>query len=505
MFAYFIMKLLKRADDPPVPNGLTSSLEDGDKLIPDLKSLKKMSSQIPLPGEMSRRHAIKKSKFKRKPTPKPGRVKSLLNTGFILLMLGVIAFSVYQVGSHVTVGLNTLRTQEILDESYVRLELYLFRDEEILTCEGSDVYLYAVPDGGRVGVGCPLGTAYALGDEAAVRELQPKLNAYGERMDLLHSLDGQGTPADARDAAEAVDRAYVELLDAARRGDLSAVSGYADGMQEGLGRYDILTGVTGGDSLAAIESERAALVAGLPEIASMTARQSGYFYYTCDGYEGSFHSSAALNMTPAEFFTLTDQAAAAVPVGTVGKMAAQPTWYAAAYVPLSDAALEVFQQGYSHGTTYTMRVTDGADVELHMTIIRLVPDEGGALLVFRSQDMPAGFDFPRSFTAETVSLQVSGYRIPAEALVTLHSRETGEQVTGVYILSGNVVEFRKINIRVARDGYVIASLREDMKAYLDSLPDEEYAKQTADGWSYLGLNDNIITSGNELYEGKVIG
>ena len=119
--------------------------------------------------------------------------------------------------------------------------------------------------------------------------------------------------------------------------------------------------------------------------------------------------------------------------------------------------------------------------------------------------MPAGFDFPRSFTAETVALQAGGYRIPSEALVTLHSHKTGEDVTGVYILAGNVVEFRKISIQVARDGYVIAHTYEDMKAYLDSLTDEERRKRTADGWSYLGLNDNIITSGNELYEGKVIG
>ena len=44
-----------------------------------------------------------------------------------------------------------------------------------------------------------------------------------------------------------------------------------------------------------------------------------------------------------------------------------------------------------------------------------------------------------------------------------------------------------------------------MQAYLDSLPEEERDRRTADGWSYLRLNDNIITGGNELYEGKVIG
>ena len=462
--------------------------------MPDMQDL---NSRIPLPPRVSRRLSRGRSK--------PGRAQALLNAGFVLLMLGVIGFAIYQVARHVTVGLNTLRTQEILDESYVELEFYIFRDEQPLFAEGSDTYLYAVPNGGRVGVGHTLGTAYAVGDADTAADLRQKLNAYGERMELLKALGGLGTPADARDAAEAVDRDYLNLLEAAGKGDLSAVEGYMNSMQNGIGRYEILTGAAGSQSLAALEQERAALVAGLAPTATVTTDRSGYFYYDCDGYESVFAYDLPMTMTPADFRALTEQTANTLSAGTVGKMVYNPTWYAAAYVPLSDPAIEVFQQGIQYGTTYTVRVTNGADVELDLTIVRMEPDEGGALLVFRSQDMPEGFDFPRSFTAETVFLQISGYRIPAEAVVTLRSPETGEDVKGVYILSGNVVEFRKISIRVARDGYIIANTYEDMKAYLDSLTDEEREARTADGWSYLNLNDNIITSGNELYEGKVIG
>jgi hypothetical protein len=209
------------------------------------------------------------------------------------------------------VGLNTLRTQEILDESYVSLELYLFRDEQLLTVEGSDTYLYAASNGQRLGVGQPIGTAYSAGTAATVDPmLQQKLNAYGRRIRLMQTLGGIGTPSDVRDTAAEVDRDYLGLLDALEKGDLSAVDGYAVGMQDGINRYDILTGNLGDMSLPGLEAERDALVAGLPVVAELTAEQSGYFYYTCDGYEGSFHSAAALNMTPAEFFALTEQAAA---------------------------------------------------------------------------------------------------------------------------------------------------------------------------------------------------
>lgn len=445
---------------------------------------------------------------RRLPSPrgkwKPDRVSALLNAGFIVLMLGVIGFAIYQVARHMTVGLNTLRTQEIVDESYVQLELYIFRDEQVLVSEGSDTYLYGIGNGERVGVGQSLGIAYRAGDAAVAADLQKQLNAYGDRIALLRQLGGTGTPSDARDAADAVDRDYLGLLEAGGKGDLSAVGGYADSMLDGIGRYDIITGATGSQSVASLQTERDALVAGLTRVSAMSTDRSGYFYYACDGYESVFNYASAMTMTPDEFLTMTESPSYHIPEGAVGKMVYSSTWYAAAYIPLSDGAVEVFQQGIATGTTYTMHVDGNADTELDMTVVRLVPTEEGALVVFRSQDMPNGFDFPRSFRAETVALRTAGYRIPTEAVVTLHSKETGEDVTGVYILSGNVVEFRKIRIHVRRDGYIIADTYEEVKAYLDTLTDEEYEKCTADGWSYLGLNDNIITGGNELYEGKVI-
>lgn len=433
------------------------------------------------------------------------RAKALLNAGFIILMLGIIGFAVYQVARHVTVGLNTLRTQEIQDESYVRLELYLFRDEQPLYAPGSQVYQYDVGNGERLGVGQTIGTAYRSRDSIPTAELQARLNAYGDRIALLEELSGWNSPAYARDTAKAVDGDYLGLLQAAGKGDLSAVQGYAEAMLEGINRYDILTSEDKGLSLTALKAQRDALTAELAYVSTMVTDRSGYFYYTCDGYESIYDHGVAMTMTPEEFRDITSQEALKVSEGVVGKMVYDTVWYAATYVPLSDGAIEVFQQGSADGTVYTMLCEDSAGTRLRMKVERLVPDEGGALLVFSSQDMPRGFDFSRRFTVETLALRTEGYRIPTEALVTLTSKETGERVTGVYILSGSVVEFRKISVRVRRDGYVIAETYEDLRAYLDALPEEEYKKRTADGWSYLRLNDNIITGGNELYEGKVIG
>lgn len=436
---------------------------------------------------------------------KTDRARSLLYIGVVILLVGAIGFSIYQVARHLTVGLNTLRTQEITDESYVRMDLYIFRDEAVLNLPGSDTYLYDLPNGGRLGKDQTICTAYAVGDEALSKKLQATLNAYGDRIALLRELGGTGTPEDVRDVALGVDQNYLDLLEAVKQGDLSSVDGYAAAMLEGLGRYDMLTGGAGRVSVATLTAERAALVAGHTSLGSIRHARSGYFYYDTDGFETVFPYSAAMTMTAEEFKAMTTASAKAPAAGTVGKMVYNPTWYAATYLSLSDGAVELFQQGFGSGRAYTVTCLNGGGVKLTLKVERFEPDAEGVLVVFSSQDMPAGFDFSRKISVETVAYETSGYRIPSEALVTLKAPKTGNEVTGVYVLSGNVVEFRKIRIHVSRDGYVIAYTYEDAKAEQDALMEQNPDAFTDDGWSYLGLNDNIITGGNDLYEGKVIG
>ncbi len=437
----------------------------------------------------------------------PSRVGSLMRVGTALVLCGMIGFAVYQVARHMTTGLSTLRTQEIVDSSYVELDLYLFRDERVLTAEGSDIAAYDVADGERVGVGKAIGTAYAADGMTAqeIKDLQDRLNANGDRLALMEELSGLGTPEDARAEAEAVDRHYLGLLNAVSCGDLSAANGFAAEMLSGIGRYGVLTGnASGTSSASALRKERETLLSVLTEVSAINAEDSGYFYYDIDGYESVFPYADALTMSPEDFCTMAASSASSAPTGAVGKMVYSTVWYAATYVPLDDPAVEVFQQGLATGATYRMTCGDSAGTEISLTIERVVPDAEGVLLVFSSQDMPAGFTFSRVLRVETVARTTSGYRIPGEALVILHSDKTDTDTVGVYVLSGGVVEFRKVRIRVRREGYVIAETYEEVQALLDSYTDEQYAAATADGWSYVRLNDNIIVGGNELYEGKMI-
>lgn len=63
-------------------------------------------------------------------------------------------------------------------------------------------------------------------------------------------------------------------------------------------------------------------------------------------------------------------------------------------------------------------------------------------------------------------------------------------VQGVYILVGNIVEFRQIEVLLELDGYYIVTEQ-------DVRDDPDYREK-------LGLYDAIITGGKDLYVGKMI-
>ena len=78
----------------------------------------------------------------------------------------------------------------------------------------------------------------------------------------------------------------------------------------------------------------------------------------------------------------------------------------------------------------------------------------------------------------------TGYKVPASAIRVI------DGVQGVYILSGSTVRFKKIIPLAEIDGYFIVEEQDTMSE--DSLS------------NYLGYCDLVITSGKDLYDGKVI-
>ena len=159
------------------------------------------------------------------------------------------------------------------------------------------------------------------------------------------------------------------------------------------------------------------------------------------------------------------------------------TWYAA--MPMSAENAERFSEQHAYVFTFI----DNDDKELTLTLQRKLPGEEGQddVLIFSCEQTSPDFNFLRTQRVQSVVEQVTGYRVPAEAM-----REyKGEQ--GVYVLADSSVEFRRVTVVRSATGYYI------VQTY------EQDAQGGAGIAKYLQYGDLIITAGRDLYVGKMYG
>ena len=422
-------------------------------------------------------------------------VPRIIKLLFVPLLVFLIAFAIYQCAKHVTVGMNTLRTQEITDTSYASFDLYVFRDETTVSADAGGIIYYNFGDGEKVGVGDVVGKVYGTSGLTAdeVRDKQDTLNALLSRIETLEN-NGAGTLSDTQSTSARIDKSYTELINAAYSGRMDIANGYAKDMLDEMERYAALTGKleSSGVTVDMLRATANALLADCTFAYDLTAESGGYFYRSVDGCEHIFDYASALTMTVDEFRAMCDSSVANKDSadGYYGKFVSSPLWYAAAYVSYTDAA------GFKVGQEYVMQLSDSAYSEIPMQLERSVQDANGVMLVFSTLSVPSDISLGRTVHVRTVSESIHGYRVPESALINLTDGD--ETYDAVYVLEGNVVECRIVHILRRYNGYCIVKTAEDAKA------DEELFGENTSPWERLAQNDKIITSGSGLYEGKII-
>ncbi len=281
---------------------------------------------------------------------------------------------------------------------------------------------------------------------------------------------------------------------------------------------------TGGNAAAMIadlEREREAITAQLGSfIAEVKAPCSGWYYPDTDGYEAVFTSSAAASLTYDDFKRMAEAPAAATS-SDAGKIVTSPVWYFVC--ELSKASLDAKIEGEE----YTVFFPHNRGIKLVMTLEKICPGGDVGLALFRTDKTPEGFDFARMQSYELLENEYTGFKIPKSAVRVIDGQ------MGVYVLSGEVVHFRKIEVMTEYESNYIVEMDHEAQAEEEETeaadnngmvaqspewsPDDGTAK-SADGapdsaesaepevreYSWLGLNENVIISGKGLSDGRVI-
>lgn len=206
------------------------------------------------------------------------------------------------------------------------------------------------------------------------------------------------------------------------------------------------------------------------------------FIYSVDGYENIFSLDKLETMTLKKYEELlnTKYDEDIIQRG-VGKFYNNSTWYAVVRVTKRMA------NDFVIGKEYDMVFPYSLDVELQMKVEKKITqtDSDDALLVFSSRTNYPDFSFLRYQPVELKHKTHKGLSVPKTAIRVKDGKE------GVFVLDGNVVKFKTVDIMFEQAGN-----------YICALPDD-YNIATIDE-NKLSLYDIIIIEGNQIYEGRVL-
>ncbi|MCI5512601.1 MAG: hypothetical protein MR471_00590 [Clostridia bacterium] len=411
-------------------------------------------------------------------------------------------------------------------EERLELEGAVFRDDYLIVSSDGEIK-YLRLNGERVGKDTETARVYTDmsadgNDNTAIaekmRELESRIEYLNECLDVGH--------ATYYTASVAAKSAYTDLLSyMARAGGKpkDAMDAYGRLSLE-LNKFNVVrNGKTGREEITKAIDTLKAEYDRLSEsyhgsFVSVIADKSGWFFdkAAVDGYESIFTTGALKSVNAASLRNMMQSEPAQVPVGTIGKMTYTYSWYLA--VPADTATCRRLEPGREYKITFE----DGRELSLTLERVAAVMN-GEGVLVFRCDIMPDNFDYKRVQKISLTVEEYEGYSVPASAVHTV------DGVTGIYVLSGGKLSFRRADILSEQNGVCIIAKEPPKAPEAETetgtgteAPDGTNGPETSsdtiadtagvtsaetgdDGPGYPKLNDIIIISGDGLYDGKVIG
>lgn len=400
--------------------------------------------------------------------------------------VGMILYIGYHLWNGITSKITTSPALQVSRSFTVRADAYIVMSETPIRASGTGKAFPEVADASHVAAYSTVAGIYSNTDEA----LRAEITNLQAQLRLLKDYSVAGHSAKE---ASKTDRRIYDIMTKMKRLVRDNDIGGALGMRSKLlcEISERKATVSSGESIDSIISSLSAQISakksllGTPS-ATVTTPSAGWFFSETDGYESVFTPEKIKDLSPSGYDALS--AAQGEPTDTdAGKIVTDYKWYVAVKVSAQSVS------GMEIGRTYEVSFPYNRGESLEMTLESAVDDETGeCALVLSSGKITSDFSFVRSQTVEITTKVMSGFSVPKSAI------RMNDGVIGVYVFDGMTVSFRRIEV-----------IREFDDAYLVSSDVGEASAETGNEGSvqsapYLSRNEQIITSGKGLYDGRIL-
>lgn len=463
--------------------------------------------------------------------------QSVINVIVLVAVLFLAVYLTVQLSSNYSTTVSTLRTQKMTKTESINLKGYIFRDEEICYGAEGSIADMLVEEGERVSAGSHIANIYTVAQGYDVEQTRELLASLTQRIRLIENgIEQAKHMSDASGVVQEIDRSYYAFLSALEDSNYILSRKEEKSFIDALSSYMVITGRAdeAKSLLDSLVAEKQALIeqrtTGVAD--PLYTDESCYFYSQYDGYEKIFDYSAVSELDASGLDSMISMEKQSL-VGVIGKKVHSSRWYIA--VPVSETQIRMFSDFLENGRVrFDATFTSNEDRSMWLTLERVCPStaDGSAFVVFSCKQSPENFEFSRAQNLQIRLDSFTGYRVPESAVFQR------DGVYFVYILNGNVVEQRRITPIGYGEGYYIVKTSEadaEDGAMLDAATDTESRTETSteeqtesvsgtDGETetvkptdteslpnplhrdvpYLEINDQIIISGNGLYDGKIL-
>lgn len=388
-----------------------------------------------------------------------------------ILLAAITAYFAYHVISSLYAPLMTTTVTQFEAGAGYYASGFVVREEQVVTSSYETTVLLCA-EGAHVAANDVVATGYRSGDaktrQTRIDELQSQLEQLQYAWSAAASVYDQAA-LDASIASE-----LSKLSQYLARRDMNSVSDLSPELKGMILRR---TGDTeDSDALQArMETLRAELetlqAQSTADTRDILAGSAGTFSAVVDGYESVLRPERLMEMTVAEFQSVSP---GQISEEAIGRIITDATWYYACVVPaaeLSDIAV---------GDRATLTFARDYYQPIEMRVAQVGNNEAGSRLLILSSDRALqNVTLLRQQSAEIVFASYSGLRVPKTAVRV----ENGQ--TGVYILEGTLAKWKQITI-----------LHDTGESYVVQMD----TSSTGNLWP----GDELILNAKNLYDGKVV-
>lgn len=347
---------------------------------------------------------------------------------------------------------------------------------------------YIVPVGQRVAAESEVAWVFEKESEL---EVMDKVQAIESELLLLHEAQSTVTEGgELQTHLDAMQSGIYSMINAMEKGDYGAAASPIMDTALAANKLQIATGEMQNfnDRIGQLESQKSALEASLNPRGVITVPETGYFVPTSqhDAIQRTYEDVAELS--PSALQDILNTPTGYYGDDIAGHIVTDYKWSFFTVVTSKQASKFVVGS-----KAISLKFPDAGDITMPVTVKSVVIDEGAGLakIELLGEYISPDILHLRAEKAEIVFGEKKGVQVPKAALRLVDiENEDGTMVTykGVYVKFGNMVFFRKIDILIEDEFYMIVPAA------------------ITDGVNEVGMYDEVVvdTGGVELYDRKIL-